>query len=85
MLNTGTLSIERISYYTEGDDPEASWQLAKEDAANAILAEVYREIRPCIKELIRELTEAPESKRRNRCLVLVSRIAEITASAQTTR
>lgn len=79
MINTGTLTIERIAYYTAGDNSEKAWRLAKEDTTNAILSEIYTEIRPCVKELLGELNEAPESKRRNRCLGLAKRIAEVAA------
>lgn len=77
MLGTATLTIEGIAYYTEGDNPNEARERAKQDAAKAILAEIYAEIRPCVKELLGELSEAPESNRRNRCLVLARSIANI--------
>ena len=76
MVNVGTLTIEKISYYTEANNPEESLKQAEETAVRAILSEAYGDIRPCVTELLKELREAPESKRRNRCLALARRIAE---------
>ena len=68
--------MSESAYYTAGNNSEKAWRLAKEDTTNAILSEIYGVIRPCIKELLRELNEAPESKRRNRCIGLAKIIEE---------
>ena len=72
------MKLAADSYYPERDPDGAHRQEAERSAIRAIWSKAYMPLREPLQELLKELEQAPESKRRNRCLALARRTLQMT-------